>query len=64
MYNKLDSIGFVINDKKSILKPTQRIMFFGFILDSVLFMLFLPQQKVEKIAGMASFFVVSGKDKN
>lgn len=45
----LKSLGFPINQKKSILEPTQRIVFFGFVLDSVLFMVFLTEEKVEKI---------------
>ena len=57
MYNKLDSLGYVINDEKSVLTASQRIKYFGFILDSVLFMVFLPDEKVQKIEGMATYLL-------
>lgn len=50
----LESLGFVINNEKSIIIPVQRITYFGFILDSVKFMVFLPDKKVEKIKQSAS----------
>lgn len=45
----LTDLGFPINDKKSVLQPTQKIVFHGFILDSVLFMIFLTEEKIQKI---------------
>ena len=54
MSDTLQSLGFVVNKKKSILIPTQRIVFFGFILDSVLFMVFLTDEKVAKIISCSS----------
>ena len=57
MYNKLDSLGYVINNEKSVLRATQRIKYFGFILDSVLFMVFLPEEEVKKIEGMAKYLL-------
>ena len=42
---------------KSVLKATQRIKYFGFILDSVLFMVFLPEEKVAKIEGMTKYLL-------
>ena len=57
MYNKLDSLSYVINNEKSVLKATQRIKYFGFILDSVLFMVFLLEEKVKKIEGMAKYLL-------
>ena len=55
MARVLESLGFNVNKDKSILLPKQRILFFGFILDSVLhvFKVFLPEEKVEKIIQMA-----------
>ena len=55
MYQKLCCLGFVNNEEKSCLVPCQRTKFFGFILDSVLFMVFLPPEKVEKIEKMALY---------
>ena len=45
----LQSLGYVVNPTKSVLVPTQRIVFFGFIIDSVQFMIFLTEEKIEKI---------------
>ena len=59
MYQKLCCLGFVINEEKSCLVPCQRTKFFGFILDSVLFMVFLPPEKVEKIEKMALYLLDS-----
>ena len=40
-----------------MLIASQRIKYFGFILDSVLFMVFLPDEKVQKIEGMATYLL-------
>ena len=49
MVNTLQSLGFTINYKKSSLVPSQRIVFFGFLVDSVQFKIFLTEEKVQKI---------------
>lgn len=49
MSKKLESLGFLINDEKSVKIPTQRITYFGYIIDSVLFMVFLPENKICKV---------------
>ena len=58
MADTLESLGFTVNKEKSIFLPTQRILFFGFILDSVLFKVFLPDDKVEKIIQLAKNLVL------
>ncbi|XP_060595146.1 uncharacterized protein LOC132749435 [Ruditapes philippinarum] len=45
----LQSLGFTINRKKSVLVPCQRIVFFGHVIDTVCFKVFLTDEKVEKI---------------
>ena len=45
----LQSLGFTINEKKSVLVPTQKIIFFGFIIDSANFKVYLTEGKVQKI---------------
>lgn len=47
--SELNNLGFTINDKKSITIPLQRIVFFGVIIDSVEFKVYLTDEKVEKI---------------
>ena len=57
----LSSLGYDINREKSVFEPSQRIVYFGFILDSVLFKVFLPTEKVEKIICLAKFLLLGGK---
>ena len=45
----LEQLGFITNRKKSVLIPTQRLVFFGFIIDSVEFKIFLTEEKLQKI---------------
>ena len=52
MITVLESLRFTINEKKSVLVPTQRITFFGFVIDSVLFKVILTDEKVNKIIVM------------
>ena len=44
----LESSGFVIKKRKSILKPTQTILFLGFIVNSLKMLLLLPEEKLQK----------------
>jgi hypothetical protein len=53
----LESLGFVVNQDKSSLVPSQRIIFFGFIIDSVEFKVYLPDKKVQKIISKAKFLI-------
>ena len=45
----LQNLGFVINLKKEVFHPTQRIEFLWIIIDSVEMTVSLPQKKVESI---------------
>lgn len=56
----LESLGYTINREKSVCIPTQRIVFFGFIIDSVLFKVFLPEKKVQKIIRLAKRLLIRG----
>ena len=49
----LESLGFVINRNKSILIPNQKLIFFGFIIDTVEFKVFLTEAKINKIMVLA-----------
>ena len=49
----LESLGFVIKKKKSILKPTQTIPFLGFIVNSIKMLLLLPEEKLQKLKSSA-----------
>lgn len=48
----LESLGFMINFKKSIFTPVQVIEFLGFKIDYMTMKLYLPQEKVKKIIKM------------
>ena len=60
MLHSLESLGYTVNYKKSVLVPTQRIIFFGFILDSVQFKIFLTEEKVQKIKTKAQSLLNTG----
>ncbi|CAC5421260.1 unnamed protein product [Mytilus coruscus] len=45
----IQSVGFNTNMEKSVFIPSQRITFLGYIIDSVLFRVFLPEDKIQKI---------------
>lgn len=47
--SELNNLGFTINDKKSIIIPSQRIVYFGVKIDSVEFKVYLKDEKIEKI---------------
>ena len=49
----LESPGFVIKKKKSILKSTQTIPFLGFIVNSIKMFLLLPEEKLQKLKSSA-----------
>ena len=49
MTDTLQQLGFILNRKKCILHPQQRIEFLGFCVDSTTMTLSLPQHKVLKI---------------
>jgi hypothetical protein len=46
MLQTMESLGFDVNYDKSCLIPCQRIVFFGFILDSVQYKIFLTEEKI------------------
>ena len=45
----LHSLGFIVNDEKSSLTPSQQIIHLGFVIDTVTYSVSLPDQKVDKI---------------
>ncbi|WAR05309.1 hypothetical protein MAR_020678 [Mya arenaria] len=60
MTDTLESLGFVLNKEKSVLKPCQQILFFGFILDSVEFKVYLTERKIQKILLKAKILLSEG----
>ncbi|CAC5415403.1 unnamed protein product [Mytilus coruscus] len=49
MANVIEKLGFTVNTKKSVVIPTQRIVFFGLLIDTVKFRVFLTDEKIDKI---------------
>jgi hypothetical protein len=45
----MENLGFYINYEKSNLIPSTRIEYLGHLIDSVIFKVYLPDEKVEKI---------------
>lgn len=58
--DKLSDLGYVVNKKKSVLIPTQRIIFFGFLIDSVQFRVYLTDEKIQKIWNLATLLMKKG----
>ena len=50
----LYTLGFVIHPEKSVLIPTQRLVFLGFILDSILMRIYMTPVKAKKVTDMCS----------
>ena len=45
----LESLGFIINKEKSVLIPSQKIVFLGYVIDSVAMTVSLPEVKLNKL---------------
>jgi hypothetical protein len=58
--NVLQSLGFIINFKKSQLQITQRLTFLGMEIDTQRTSVFLPRQKAENITKVAALFLPVG----
>ena len=56
----LQLLGFVINQEKSVLSLSHTIQFLGFIVDSALMMIALPQKKVEDVAKACQAALLQG----
>ena len=59
MANTMESLGFLINKEKSVFEPSQRIVYFGYIIDSLQFKVFLPDKKLKKIINTAKLLLSS-----
>ena len=53
----LESLGFTINKEKSAITPSQRIVFFGFLIDSVKFLVYLTDETVSRIYNLAKILL-------
>ena len=45
----LESLGFITNKEKSVLIPSQKIVFLGYVIDSVAMTVSLPEEKLNKL---------------
>ena len=50
----LDTLGFVVHPEKSVFIPTQKLVFLGFILDSVSMLVYLTPEKARKLKQAAT----------
>ena len=55
----LQNLGFLVNINKSVLTPTQRIIFLGFLIDSVNMTISLPEEKIISNNSKGQFIVGS-----
>ena len=53
----LEKLGYLINREKSVLEPTQRLEYLGFLIDTVEMKFFLPETKILKIQNLAEKFL-------
>ena len=49
----LESLGFIINKEKSVLIPPQKIVFLGYVIDSVAMTVSFPEEKLNKLKEQA-----------
>jgi hypothetical protein len=56
MVQKLDDLGYRINRKKSVLIPTKHIVFFGLIIDTEVFKVFLTDEKVDRLSPLVILY--------
>ena len=53
--SEMDKLGFTENIKKSVFQPTQRnVFFFGLVIDTIEFKVFLTEEKIVKILSLCS----------
>ena len=45
----LESLGFIINNEKSVFIPSQKMVFWGYVIDSVEMAVSLPEEKLNKL---------------
>lgn len=48
--NLFEKVGFIINHKKSMFEPVQKLQFLGFIIDLVKMIVTLPEDKINKVS--------------
>ena len=48
----MTNLGFIMNDDKSIFIPSQQVTYLGFIIDSVLMIVTLPLEKINKVVSL------------
>lgn len=61
--NYLISLGFIINKSKSNLEPSMKCQYLGFIFDSRVFRLYLPEDKKQRILKLLDLFTIQRKCK-
>ena len=59
-YNLLLELGFLLNNKKSCLIPSQCIEVLGHMIDSVQMVVYLPKEKEQKIVSLCSSLLIDG----
>ena len=59
----LEKVGFVLNYEKSVLQPTQRLVFLSFMIDTVKFSVSLIHEKRQNIFDLCTFLLCKSKSK-
>lgn len=58
----LISLGFLVNLNKSMLTPTRKLEFLGFLIDSTQMVISLPRHKMHSITQLARSLVTKGRE--
>ena len=59
--SEIDTLGFTVNMKKSVFQPTQQIVFFGLVIDTIEFKVLLTEEKIVKILSFCSSILKENK---
>ena len=58
----LESLGFFVNWQKAVLQPSHRVLFLGFIVDSLQMRFFAPRRKLEELEELITAFKVKREE--
>ena len=58
----LESLGFFVNWDKAVLQPSRRVLFLGFIVDSLRMRFFVPRRKLQELEALITIFKASRED--
>ena len=55
------SLGFILHPHKSVFTPTQKLVFWGFVLDSVQMKIYFTNEKIDKLKSICATLIKAQK---